>query len=264
VTYPNPIRERLAADEPIVGAGTITLSPAMIEVYADLGFDFIWIDDEHIGPASTDTPYFETIRRAATAAGIEPMVRIESGEGHVIRKVLDAGIRTFVVPRVETAAEVREAVAAARFTHDGDPGERGVGDSLANAWGNRPSDYAEREDESVCVGIMLENRSALEHVDKIFSVPELGFARIGPADLSTSLGHPLEFDHDAVTDAIREFLAAGERHDVPVGLNPGFLGDAEATLAAGSQILILGSEVGAARTVLGERLADARTAVERA
>ncbi|MFB6261146.1 MAG: hypothetical protein ABEK42_10810, partial [Thiohalorhabdaceae bacterium] len=67
-----------------------------------------------------------------------------------------------------------------------------------------------------------------------------------------------------IQHAIRAFLAAGERHGVPVGLNPGFLGGPAETLAAGSSILIVGSEVGAARTVLGDRLADARTAVEEA
>lgn len=255
MTYQNPIREDLEAGRTVFGAAAITLSPAFIEVYAEIGFDYIWLDHEHIGPAASHSPNFEAIRRASSAAGIEPMVRIESGDGSEIRKVLDAGIRTFVVPRVETAADVRRAVEAGRFRYDGAPGERGVGDSLANGWGDSPSDYVEREDGAVLVGIMLENRSALENVDEILSVPELGFARIGPADLSVSLGHPLERDHEDVTDAIRRFLAAGEAHDVPVGVNPGFLGDVEATMAAGSKILTLGSDVGAVRTVLSEKLA---------
>lgn len=254
MTYQNHIRDRMESGEAVFGAGTVTLSPVMIEVFAELGYDYVWLDHEHIGAAASHAPNFETVRRTADAVDIEPVVRIESGEGPVIRKLLDTGIRTFVVPRVETADDVRRAVRAARFEFDGAPGERGVGTALVNNWGDRPSDYTEREDETVYPGIMIENATALENIDEIFSVPHLGFARIGPSDLSVSMGHPLEQDHPEVREAIETILAAGEDHDVPVGLSAGYVGGVEAAVEMGSVMVTLGSEVGAARQVLSERL----------
>lgn len=258
MTLQNEIRQALESGETVFGAAATTLSPTMIDVYGDLGLDFVWLDHEHIGAASANAPNFEWATRGAANAGIEPLVRIESGDGHLIRKILDAGIRSVVIPRVETAAEVRAAAEASRFEYDGNPGERGVGTALTSDWGVRPEDYTEREDETVLLGVMLENERALNNAEEILSVPAVGFGWIGPADLSVSLGHPLEFDHPDVQDAIESFLTAGREAGVPIGTGAGYAGGIEAALESGYRLLMLGSEVSAARDVLGEALQTAQ------
>lgn len=256
MTYDNYIADDLAAGGIVFGGKATTMSPAMIEVFADAGLDYVWLDHEHIGASASDSTALERVRRTTAAAGIEPVVRIESGHDHEIRKVLDTGIRTFVVPRIETARDVRKAVEAARFEYDGGPGDRGVATSLANTWGNRPDDYIEHEDEHVLPGVMLENQAALENIDEILSVSGLGFCQIGPSDLSVSLGHPLEQDHPAVRDAMETFFAAGEDHGVPIGVSRGYVGSVDAALDMGASLVNVASDVGAAREAVSSRLAD--------
>lgn len=91
-------------------------------------------------------------------------------------------------------------------------------------------------------------------------MPELGFAWIGPADLSVSLGHPLEYNHPAVTDAIETFRSAAIDHGIPIGIDAGNAGGVKQAVETGYQIISTGSEVGAARTVLGESLATGNAA----
>lgn len=258
MTQQNEVRQALESGETVFGAAATTLSPTMIDVYGGLGLDFVWLDHEHIGAASTDAPNFEWVARGAANAGIEPVVRLESGDGHVIRKVLDAGIRSVVVPRVETADEVRAAAEASRFDYDGTPGERGIGTALTSDWGARPDDYTEREDDTVLLGVMLENERALRNAEEILAVPAVGFGWIGPADLSVSLGHPLEFDHPDVQDAVETFVTAGREAGVPIGTSAGYAGGIETALETGYRMLMLGSEVSAARDVLGEALRTAQ------
>lgn len=258
MTRQNGIRQALESGETVFGAAATTLSPTMIDVYGDLGLDFVWLDHEHIGAASADASNFEWVARGAADAGIEPLVRIESGDGPLVRKVLDAGIRSVVVPRVETADEVRAAAEASQFEYDGEPGERGIGTALTSDWGVRPDDYTEREDETVLLGVMLENERALNNVEEILSVPAVGFGWIGPADLSVSLGHPLEFDHPDVRDAIETLVTAGREAGVPIGTSAGYAGGIESALDSGYRMLMLGSEVSAARDVLGEALQRAQ------
>ena len=258
MTRQNDIRRALESGETVFGASATTLSPTMIDVYGNLGLDFVWLDHEHIGAASANAPNFEWVARGAANAGIEPLVRIESGEGHLIRKVLDAGIRSVVIPRVETADEVRAAAEASQFEFDGEPGERGVGTALTSDWGARPDDYTEREDETVLLGVMLENERALNNAEEILSVPAVGFGWIGPADLSVSLGHPLDFEHADVQDAIESFVTAGRETDVPIGTSAGYAGGIEKALDSGYRLLMLGSEVSATRDVLGEALQTAQ------
>lgn len=257
------MRDRFERSETVFGAGTTAHSPALLNVYAQLGFDCVWLDHEHSGAASTDAPTFERIRLAADAAGIEPLVRVDTVSGSVVRKVLDAGIRNVVLPRIKTAAEVEEAVRASRFDFDGSPGERGVGTSLSNDWGNRSASYTEAEDRSVCIGVNLETKEAVANVDEILSVPGVGFGMLGPADLSVSLGHPLETDHPEVRDAIDTFLAAGSDHDVPIGIFSSFEGGVTEAVEKGYGLIVVGSEVTAARELLGRRLRDGMRAADR-
>lgn len=251
---PTRIRDALEGDGVALGARTLTRSPAMIETFGRLGLDYVWIDLEHGGPSVGDAGALADYVRAAEAGGIEPLVRVPSGEGHVVRKVLDAGVRTVLVPRVETAAEVRRAVAAARFAYDGGPGARGSASGRAADWGDAPPDYVETEDATTTVGVMIENRHAVDDIEAILSVPELGFAFVGPGDLSVSLGHPLETDHPDVVAAVETVRDACLDTGVPVGrIANGVVAAADA-VAAGYRIVRIGGDLGAARQVLGGRL----------
>lgn len=262
VNAPTRIRDALESGGVALGARTLTRSPAMIEALGRLGLDYVWIDLEHGGPSAGDATTIADYVRAAEAGGVEPLVRLPSGEGHVVRKVLDAGVRTVLIPRVETAAEVRAALKAARFVYDGEPGARGSASGRAADWGDKPPDYAGREDATTTVGVMIENRHAVADIDAILSVPELGFAFIGPGDLSVSLGHPLSTGHPHVVEAIDGVRAACLDAGVPVGRIADGVDDAIEAVESGYRVVRIGGDVAAARQVLGGRLDGVREGIE--
>lgn len=101
---------------------------------------------------------------------------------------------------------------------------------------------------------MIETRAAVENVEGILSVPELGFVVIGPSALSISSGHPFDRDHPDVRDAIDTVREACLDADVPVGGVTDDTDDARTKLDEGYRLLRVGDEVSSARTVLGERL----------
>ena len=255
---PTRIRDAVTAGEAALGARTLTRAPAMIELLGRLGLDFVWIDLEHGGPAADDAGAIADYVRAAEAGGIEPLVRLPSGEGQVIRKVLDAGVRTVLIPRVESAEEVRRAVKAARFVHDGAPGERGSASGRAANWGAKPADYAAHEDATTTVGVMMENTAAVDDLDDILAVPDLGFVFIGPGDLSVSMGHPLETGHPEVVGTIESVREACLDAGVPVGRIANGVEAGSAAVEAGYGIVRVGGDMAAARQVIGETLAGIR------
>lgn len=250
----NTFRQRLDSNQSVIGARATAISPTLVEVYADAGLDFVWIDLEHTGPSATDSHSLEEIARSGELAGISPLVRVPSDDPHVIRKVLDTGVRNVLVPRVETATAARRAVRASRYVYDGDPGTRGASAGRAANWGNASDDYVEREDQRVCLGVMIETERAVEHVEEIVATPELGFVFVGPADLSVSLGVPLETDHPEVEAAVSRVHEACHEADVPVGCIANDVEQATAALSDGYQVLRIGDEASAARSVLGDRV----------
>jgi 2-dehydro-3-deoxyglucarate aldolase len=250
----NQLLNAMDAGQPAIGALSTLASPAVIELCADLGFEFVWVDLEHLGPPPSDGTVVEELCRAADAGGIELVVRLPSSDGAVVRKVLDTGVRTLLLPRIETAEEVRRAVEAARFTYDGAPGDRGLATVRANRWGGNMEGYVDGEDATVRVGTMIETREALANLDDILRVQELGFAFVGPWDLSHALGHPLDTDHPDVVEAVATVEERCRAHDVPLA---GFVDDPDQVPSLSEQgyrLLVVGSEMGAIRTVFGDWL----------
>ena len=255
----NTIRRAVENDDAVFGASAATFSPTIIEILGDLGLDFVWLDLEHGGPSPYDSTALEELTRAADVADIELLVRIPMPEPSIVRKVVDAGVRTVLIPRIETADELRPAVEAAFFSYDGDVGDRGVGIGRGSRWAGYDDSHVGDADKDVLVGTMIENERALDNLDSILSVPQLGFAFLGPADMEMSMsgGDPLDKSPNAVADGIENTLAACLDAGVPAGR---ILNDPEAAADAvddGFRIVRIGSDIGAVREVLGERLATA-------
>lgn len=249
----NTLREKIERGNVVLGARCRTFSPSVIEVYGELGLDFVWLDFEHGGPSPYDSTVFENLTRAAEISGTELFVRLPSGDPPLVRKVLDTGVRNVLIPRLDSAAEVREVVEATRFKYDGGPGERGKASERASTWGS-VENYIETEDENVCLGVMVEKTTAVNELADIVEIPELGFVFVGPSDLSVQMGHYGNRDHPDVGAKIKEITDVCREAGVPIGSIANDPADAASAIEDGHQILRIGGEVAAARTVLSERL----------
>jgi len=255
MTAGNRLRERIEAGEVALGGEVSTASTALIELYGHLGLDFVWSDFEHRGGSIYDTATLEHQVRAAEAGDTELLVRVPSVDPPAIRKVLDASVRSVLVPRVERAEEVRRAVRAARFSLGGEPGDRGLGKGRANRWGTDMEGYVERQDETVLVGAMIETTAAVENIEEIVAVDGLGFVFLGPWDISQSAGHPMATDHEAVEAAVDRTRRACRDAGLPYG---GYFPDPEEAqdrIESGAQVVLLGDEVSAVTDTFSDRLA---------
>ncbi len=249
------LRNRLGNDEIVLGIADDTYTPTFVELYGDIGLDFVWIDFEHAGPSPWDAGVVESLLRASELTGTELLVRIPVTEPALVRKVLDAGVRNVFLSHVDTADEVRDIVRASYFRYDGGAGERGLAAPRASRWG-REDDYVVTEDEDVLIGVTIESREAVENIDSILAVPDLGFVFIGPFDLSVSVGHPGELDHPNVQDAIETVRSSSIDRDVPVG-NLGFgMEDVNEKARNGYQILNIGTTTLGIQEIVAEWLSE--------
>jgi 2-dehydro-3-deoxyglucarate aldolase len=258
-------RNRLAglreSEEIFLGAGVETASERLVELYGTLGLDWVWIDTEHKNGSALDAQKLERLVRAAQCGGTELVVRLPDSDPALIRKTLDTGVRNVVIPRVETAAEVRRAVKAARFEYDGGPGERGLAQGRASGYGTGfggAEPYHETEDANVQVGVLVENETAVENIAEIAAVPELGFVFPGPGDLGVSMGRTLEYDDPEIRarlDRVREVCV---EQGVPLlGIhNSNFVGEdgLRDAVEEGFQLVSLGDEFAFVAEAVEERL----------
>jgi len=186
-------------------------SPALVEICAHAGLDFVIIDNEH-GPAGIEST--EAMLRAARASGIIPVVRTYEPE---ILRVLDAGASAVQVPQVNTPEQAARIVAAAKYPP---VGSRGAAFSTrAAGFGFFGGGVHVRDsNEGTAVIVMVETRAALASIDAILAVPGIDAVFFGPMDISFALGHPGEVEHPEVVAAIEHGIARALAANVAPGV----------------------------------------------
>lgn len=247
----NSFRNQIETGNVVLGASADTFDPGLVELYGELGLDFVWLDFEHHGPSPWDSRMLENLARAAELTGTELLVRIPDSDPALIRKVLDTGVRNILVPRIDTVEEVQTSVRASRYVYGDEPGERGNSTARTNSWRNADR-YRQSEDEEVCVGVMIEKSTAIENLDEILSVPDLGFAFVGPSDLSVQLG--CDKSDPEFQQEIAGINAKCQSAGVPVGCIKGDPDEAARAIDEGYQIVRIASEFGSVQATVRNRL----------
>lgn len=205
------LRARLRAGESTVGIFAGLGSALAAEVAAAAGVDWVLVDGEH-GSAGDDVVYPTVV--ATGAYGVPTLVRVESGERIRIGRALDAGAAGVMIPRLNSAAEVAEALLHLDYPPVGD---RGVATyNRAARWGLDP-DALVGERRAAAI-IQIETRGALDEVELIAALPGVDLLFVGPLDLSFALGHPRQFDHPDFAAALGRVVDAGHSAGVPVGI----------------------------------------------
>lgn len=183
------------------------------ELVASAGFDWMVIDTEH---APVDLlEILPALQAAAAYPETAAVVRPAANDTVLIKRALDLGALTLMLPYVQSADEARAAVAAMRYAPEGIRGMAGV--TRASRFG-AVSDYAARAAEELCLIVQVETKAALDRLEEIVAVEGVDAIFIGPADLAASLGFPGQLSHPevvaAIEDAIRRSTAAG----CPIGI----------------------------------------------
>lgn len=207
-------RRRVLGGETLFGLFLDLSSPASAELCGRAGYDWLLVDLEHGAGTEADLP---AMLMAIESTGTAAMVRAQSGERIRIGRALDQGATGVMIPRMQSAAEVAEAVTFLRYPPAGVRGvalrTRGAGlGSVAHA------DVGQINDRIVGI-VQIESAGALREADAIAATDGVDVLFVGPADLSHSLGVPGQFGHKTYLAALDTVVEACAKH----GKSPGIL-----------------------------------------
>lgn len=187
--------------------------PAVVEINAALGFDFVLIDLEH---TATSLETLANMIRAAEAVSdtTEPIVRIPDNDPVTIKRVLDIGVRSIMIPMLNSRAEAESLVNSARYPPEG---IRGIAGSRATDYGLNIEEYVSNANDSLFTIVQIETKQAVENVEAIAAIDGIDALFVGPADLSGSLDVFGQLKSPEFKDALDSVLMAGSNANVPVG-----------------------------------------------
>lgn len=241
----NTFKTRLIARETQIGLWVGLGSPAVAELAAGTGFDWIVLDGEH-GPNRLQDLLAQL--RAVGQDGAHPVVRVRDDNRAEIKQMLDIGAQTILIPMIETGYQAREAVRSVLYPPQG---VRGVGAALARASGyGAIGDYLTTANEQICLLLQVENRAGLAALDEIAAVDGVHGVFIGPADLAADMGFPGNPGHPDVQAAILDAFARIHVAGKAAGILTADQSLAKSYAKAGVEFLAVGSDVGTLRGAL--------------
>ena len=211
----NPFKRAILAGQSQIGLWSSLSSHVTVEILAGSGFDWLLLDQEH---SPNELPMVHSQLQAMVGGTAHPVVRPPWNDTVMLKRLLDAGVQSFLIPYVQDEAEARAAVAATRYPPKGVRGFASA--SRASRFG-RVKDYYARYEQELCVLVQVETRHALGNLEAIAGVEGVDGVFIGPGDLSADMGHLGNPGHTevqaAIEDAIGRIKACGKAPGILTG-----------------------------------------------
>lgn len=155
-------------------------SPAIAELAALSGFDWVLIDLEHGSASEAAVPDQLRALRGSKTRGI---VRVGAPHADLIARVLDWGAHGIMIPHVGSAAAAEAIVQAAHYAPRG---ARGYSRSVrAHEFGLRPAELT----PAPIIMAQIESIEGVNHAAEIAHVAGIDVLFVGPADLQHDLTH---------------------------------------------------------------------------
>ncbi len=211
------LRRNLAADQPVFGLWVTLEAPTITEMAVGLCLDWVVIDAEH---GHLDWKEIVEHLRACVRSETVALVRIAELNGALIKRALDLGADGVVIPWIESAEQLRQAVAYARYAPEG---SRGIGAERATAWGECLVEHTAVANDHVLVVPILETVRAVDQTAALSRVDGVELYFFGPADLSATAGYRGQWEGPGVAERIlaaRDELRRAGKHCGVVAAGP--------------------------------------------
>jgi 4-hydroxy-2-oxoheptanedioate aldolase len=233
----NSFKRALAGGKPQIGLWSSLSNSYCVEVIAGSGYDWILIDTEH-SPADLENVLGQL--QAVAPYPTEAVVRVPWNDMVTIKRTLDIGATSLLIPYIQTEEEARNAVAYTRYPPHG---VRGVaGTSRATRFG-RVKGYAKSAHQELCVLLQIETELGLTNLEAIANVEGVDGVFIGPGDLHASLGYTGETNNPKIVPIIDEALRRIRKCGKAPGILTGVEADAKHWLEVGALFVAVGADV---------------------
>jgi len=205
------LKQKIQNSELTIGSWISLAHPAIAEIMANAGFDWLVVDLEHSVITIREA---EELIRIIDLSGVTPLVRLTTNSPDQIKRVMDAGSHGIIVPMVNSADDAESAISAVRYPPDGN---RGVGLARAQGYGVKFNNYFKSNQNDAVVIVQVEHIEAVNNLEEILSVDGVDGYLVGPYDLSCSLGIPGEFDHPEFIETVGKINSVANRLNISGG-----------------------------------------------
>ncbi|SNS64563.1 2,4-dihydroxyhept-2-enedioate aldolase [Noviherbaspirillum humi] len=234
----NGFKQALQEGRQQVGLWCTLSHPYGLELLAGSGFDWLLIDTEH---SPSDLANVLAQLQAVAPYPVAPVVRPAWNDPVVIKRYLDIGAQTLLIPYVQNADEARQAVRSVRYAPGGMRGVSAL--TRASRFGRIP-DYAKACERELCLLVQVETVAAVDRIEEIAEVEGVDGIFIGPGDLAADMGFVGEQGNPAVKAKVEEAIARITKCGKPAGILTGDEAFAKRCIELGTLFTAVGVDAG--------------------
>jgi len=232
----NSLKQILQNGKPAIGTWLGCSDPYFVEMMADLGFDWLIIDMEHI-PLSQES--LRTMLMACKGSESGVVVRVPINSRNYIQAALDLGAQGVMVPMVNTRTDAESAVGFSRYPP---LGRRGLGPVRAGQYGKNDAGYRKAANEETLLFVQIETPEAAQKAEEILKVKGIDGLFIGNGDLANFMNEG-QVGSTAVQKVVDDLIQLATRMSIPVGLPTWSPVEFNRYVRLGAQLLTIGSDL---------------------
>lgn len=187
---------------------------SLIKLYCQAGFDFLFVENEHVLFSPTDLVDMLICARDNNLPVISKIPQLERA---TTAQYLDNGCVGIQLPRTESRHDLETLIGFMKYPP---VGTRAGAPCFANvdyAWPLDHKSWLHKADDAVVVVAHIETSEGYRNVEEIVTTPNLDMVYVGPYDFSIAMGHPGNYSHPDVLKAINRILDICLAHDIPFG-----------------------------------------------
>ena len=187
----------------VLGTWAEIPTPYASNIIAKAGLDFQIIDMEH---GVFDFELMQNMLFAIKSEGKKTFVRVPAIDEAYILRALDLGADGIIFPQVMNRSDIDAIVKYAKYSP---VGEKGFNPYVySGGYHAVGSSFFEEQNKKTCLGVILESKEAIEHIEEIVNNPYIDIYYIGQYDLSVSLGVAGDVNHPLVIEALDKAVCA--------------------------------------------------------
>jgi len=212
-------KTELLEKKPKFGIFVNSGSATVAEQLSHSGYDWLLIDTQH-GPMDSIT--LSGMINAISSGNCLSMVRVGGwNDRSGIQQALDLGANGVLIPYVNNAQEVKDAISCCKYPTEG---TRSVYFPQRSTNKDGLLGYVGNSNKNVVVAVQIETAASIENIDEIVGVKGLDIAFLGPNDLCMSMGlfekyeFPKMYFSDELKGAIKKMTDAVEKHKKTAGV----------------------------------------------
>lgn len=211
----NLLKEKILNKAKVFGTMIMLNDTAIGEIFASVGYDFLWVDTEH---SAIDYRQLLDYISICEAKGTPTLIRLHLDDYNHTKRVLEMGPSGVIFPMIDTKEQAERAIESTYYPLKGN---RGSGAMRYGDYGLISLERVIEKQEDIIRCVQLETKRSIDNLEEIVKVEGIDCFIFGLWDLSFDIGRPGDVLCDEELKYVKKAINILQKNGKAIGIATG-------------------------------------------